>query len=189
MTVLDPERQAARLRLVEEHIGHENRHDLEGIMSTFGANARYEDEPWGDRHVGYDGVRSFYADLLRAMPDLTIEVQRRYADEAAVVLEVIIRGRPPRRLRRCAFILCGFAARHAGPHDRSTAALRRRGGGCPGGHHPGAASRRVARSAADGTCRGVSALRGFHVRRSGPDGRRKDLLRSRHHPAAARGVS
>ena len=93
MTVLDPERQAARLRLVEEHIGHENRHDLEGIMSTFGANARYEDEPWGDRHVGYDGVRSFYADLLRAMPDLTIEVQRRYADEAAVVLEVIIRGR------------------------------------------------------------------------------------------------
>ena len=94
MAALDSEfRSAARLRIVEEHLGFENQHDLEGIMRTFGATARYDDEPWDAHYVGRDGVRAFYADLLRAMPDFRIDVQHRHASEAAVVLEVIIRGR------------------------------------------------------------------------------------------------
>lgn len=93
MATLDPARQAARLKIVEEHIGLENLHDLDGIMATFGTSARYDDEPWGDHHVGRDGVRAFYADLLRAMPDCHIDVQQRYPSDAAVVLEVIVRGR------------------------------------------------------------------------------------------------
>jgi steroid delta-isomerase-like uncharacterized protein len=113
-TMLDSERLAARLRLVEEHVGHENRHDLDGIMSTFGAHARYDDEPWDDHRTGRDGVRAFYADLLRAMPDVRIDVQRRHVGDAAVVLEVIIRGRhlgawrglPPTG-RAIEFPLCG----------------------------------------------------------------------------------
>ena len=72
---LKPENlSAARLALVEEHVRLENQHDLEGIMSTFGASARYDEEPWGDHHIGCDAVRAYYDGLLRAMPDLAIEV-------------------------------------------------------------------------------------------------------------------
>jgi steroid delta-isomerase-like uncharacterized protein len=109
------ERTAARLALVEEHVGHENRHDLDGIMATFGATARYDDEPWDDHHTGRDGVRAFYADLLRAMPDFQIDVRQRHATEAAVVLEVVIRGHHlgawrglPATGRRIEFPLCAI---------------------------------------------------------------------------------
>src|ERR1700722_8895259 len=86
------ERRAARLALVEEHVRLENQHDLEGIISTFGASARYDEEPWGDHHIGCDAVRAYYDGLLRAMPDLAIEVRRRHVAEDVVVLEVIISG-------------------------------------------------------------------------------------------------
>jgi steroid delta-isomerase-like uncharacterized protein len=84
---------SARLRIVDEHVSLENEHNLEGIMGTFGEAARYDDEPWGAHYMGREEVRAFYAQLLRAMPDLHIDVQRRHASEDAVVLEVIIRGR------------------------------------------------------------------------------------------------
>jgi hypothetical protein len=35
------------------------KHDLEGVLRTFGESARYEDEAWGDDYVGLDGVRFF----------------------------------------------------------------------------------------------------------------------------------
>ena len=107
-------RRAERVALVEEHVRLENGHDLDGIMGTFGASARYDEEPWDDHHIGRDAVRAYYDGLLRAMPDLAIDVCRRYVAEDAVLLEVIIsghhlgawRGLPPtgRPLR---FPLCG----------------------------------------------------------------------------------
>jgi len=84
---------SARLRIVEEHIHLENAHDLDGIMGTFGETARYDDEAWDAHYIGRGEVREFYAQMLRALPDLSIAVQRRHACEGAVVLEVIIRGR------------------------------------------------------------------------------------------------
>jgi len=90
---LSKERLAARLGLVEEHVSLENRHDLEGVMGTFGANAHYDDEPWDLHYAGRDEVRAFYEGLLRALPDLQIDVRHTYASDAAIVLEVIIRGR------------------------------------------------------------------------------------------------
>jgi steroid delta-isomerase-like uncharacterized protein len=92
MSLSNSDRQSLRMQLVDEHVRRENRHDLDGIMKTFGAAARYDDEPWDAHYVGRDGVRAFYSDLLRALPDLQIDVQRRHASEATVVLEVIIRG-------------------------------------------------------------------------------------------------
>ncbi|MGH7654400.1 MAG: ester cyclase [Gemmatimonadaceae bacterium] len=82
----------ARTRMVEEHLRRENAHDLPGIMATFGANARYDDEPWGEHHEGRDAVQGYYASLLAALPDLRIDVKRRLATEDAVALEVIITG-------------------------------------------------------------------------------------------------
>lgn len=105
---------SARLRIVDEHVGLENEHDLDGIMRTFGETARYDDEPWGTHYTGRDEVRAFYAQLLRAMPDLHLDVQRRHASDNAVILEVVIRGRHlgtwrglPATGRQIEFPLCG----------------------------------------------------------------------------------
>src|SRR5262245_46086771 len=82
----------ARAALVEQHVRSENLHDLEAVMATFGADARYDDEPWGDHRVGRDGVRTYYAELLRALPDLVIDVMRRHVTPDSIILEVEIRG-------------------------------------------------------------------------------------------------
>jgi steroid delta-isomerase-like uncharacterized protein len=89
----DLTRSRARLQLVEEHVSLENEHNLEGIISTFGESARYDDEPWGAHYMGLERVREFYAQLLKAVPDLQIGIQQRHAAETAVILEVVIRGR------------------------------------------------------------------------------------------------
>src|ERR1700745_3065339 len=109
------DRISARLKIVEEHIARENQHDLDGILRTFGKSARYDDEPWDGHYSGRDGVRTYYESLLRALPDLRIEVQRRYASEDAIILEVIITGHhlgPWRGLlptgRSIRFPLCGI---------------------------------------------------------------------------------
>jgi steroid delta-isomerase-like uncharacterized protein len=106
-------RLSARIKIVDEHVRLENQHDLDGIMGTFGAGARYDDEPWDAHYAGREGVRAFYADMLRALPDLHIEVRRRHAGADAVVLEVIISGRHlgawrglPATGRRIEFPLC-----------------------------------------------------------------------------------
>ena len=101
--------------MVEQHIRLENEHDLEGVLDTFGDNARYDDEPWGKHYNGRNGVRLFYEQLMKALPDLEIEVQRRHVADDAVVVEVIIRGTHlggwrglPATGRRVEFPLCGI---------------------------------------------------------------------------------
>jgi steroid delta-isomerase-like uncharacterized protein len=108
------DRQSARIAIVEQHIRLENDHDLEGVLRTFGENARYDDEPWGEHYTGRDGVRLFYQQLMKALPDLAIMVQRRHIAEDAILLEVVIRGTHfgswrglPATGRRVEFPLCG----------------------------------------------------------------------------------
>lgn len=84
--------RAARIAIVEQHIRLENDHDLEGVLQTFGETARYEDQAWGERYEGGQGVRSFYEQLMKALPDLKIDVQRRHVTDDAIVMEVMIRG-------------------------------------------------------------------------------------------------
>src|SRR5260370_37390071 len=84
---------AARIATVEEHVRLENAHDLEGVLGTFGDTARYDDEAWGEHCKGRDGVRQFYEQLMKALPDLQIEIQRRHVTDDAIILEVMIRGR------------------------------------------------------------------------------------------------
>jgi hypothetical protein len=43
-------RGVRRLQRVEEHVRLENAHDLDGLMSTFGSNGFYDDEPWAEHH-------------------------------------------------------------------------------------------------------------------------------------------
>ena len=100
--------------MVEQHIRLENEHDLEGVLRTFGDTARYDDEPWGEHYEGRNGVRRFYEQLMRALPDLEIEVRHRHVAEEAILVEVIIRGTHlggwrglPATGRRVEFPLCG----------------------------------------------------------------------------------
>jgi steroid delta-isomerase-like uncharacterized protein len=108
------DRIAARIAIVEQHIRLENEHDLEGVLRTFGNTARYDDEPWNEHFEGRDGVRTFYEELMRALPDLQIDVQHRHVADEAILVEVIIRGTHlgawrglPATGRRIEFPLCG----------------------------------------------------------------------------------
>ena len=108
------DRWSARIAVVEQHIRLENQHDLEGVLCTFGDTARYDDEPWGEHYEGRNGVRLFYEQLMKALPDLEIEVQRRHVADDAILLEVMIRGTHlggwrglPATGRRVEFPLCG----------------------------------------------------------------------------------
>ena len=108
------EATSQRIKTVRDHIRHENAHDLAAIMDTFGLAARYDDEPWGEHHTGREAVRSFYEQLLQAVPDLQIAVTKEHASSEAVIIECLIRGThrgtsrglPPTG-RRLEFPLCG----------------------------------------------------------------------------------
>jgi steroid delta-isomerase-like uncharacterized protein len=109
------EKQSTRIATVEQHIRLENQHDLEGVLSTFGDMARYDDEPWDEHYAGRDGVRQFYTQLMTALPDLEIEVCQQHVAYAAILVEVVIRGTHrngwrglPATGRRVEFPLCGI---------------------------------------------------------------------------------
>jgi steroid delta-isomerase-like uncharacterized protein len=106
--------RSARIALVEQHIRLENEHDLEAVLRTFGDTARYDDEPWGECYQGRNGVRRFYQQLMSALPDLEIQVQRQHVTDDAILVEVRIRGTHlggwrglPATGRRVDFPLCG----------------------------------------------------------------------------------
>ena len=86
------DRRALRLALVEQHIRLENQHDLAGVLGTFGENARYDDEAWGEHYEGSAGVRAFYEQLMTALPDLEIAVEHQHLTDDAILVEVTIRG-------------------------------------------------------------------------------------------------
>ena len=109
------DRRTARLAIVDEHIRLENAHDLEGVLKTFGVSARYDDEAWEEHYQGISGVRTFYSQLMVALPDLIIDVQTTHVTDDAIVVEVIIRGTHlgawrglPATRRRVEVPLCGI---------------------------------------------------------------------------------
>ena len=91
-TSIPSDRKSARLALVQQHVRLENEHHLEGVLSTFGKNAHYQDEAWGDSYPGCDGVRSYYEQLMAALPDLEIQVRQQHVTDDHVLLEVFICG-------------------------------------------------------------------------------------------------
>ena len=114
-TSIPSDRKSARVALVREHVRLENEHHLEGVLSTFGENAQYQDEAWGDRYTGHDGVRLYYEQLMAALPDLEIKILQEHVTEDNVLLEVLICGTPlgpwrglPATGRRVQIPLCGI---------------------------------------------------------------------------------
>lgn len=46
MTLSEQNRLAARVKIIDEHIPRENLRDLDGIMSTYGKQPRFDDHQW-----------------------------------------------------------------------------------------------------------------------------------------------
>ena len=82
----------ARIKLVEEHVQAEVDHDLEAIMRTWGEAPWFDDVAWDEQSYGRDEIRSHYDELLKAFPDLGIEVKERRVTDDAVILEVVVSG-------------------------------------------------------------------------------------------------
>jgi hypothetical protein len=69
MTGTDTDRIAARLKVVDEHVRHENDHNLEAIMSTFGSTAHYDDKSW-DEEAGRRALYAMAADECAALSEI-----------------------------------------------------------------------------------------------------------------------
>lgn len=111
----DSDRHTARIALVEQHIRFENAHDVAGVLSTFGKKPHYDDEAWGEHYEGQTGVREFYKQIMKGLPDLEVEVRHRYVSDEAIIVEVIVRGTHldvwrglPATGRRVEFPLCAL---------------------------------------------------------------------------------
>ncbi|HYK90415.1 MAG TPA: ester cyclase [Acidobacteriota bacterium] len=92
MSACDQQRTKARIQCVEEHVRQENLHDLQGVMRTLGDSPHYDVEPLGDHYVGTEAVQGYYADLLRILPDLRIDIKKRHVAADSVVLELVVSG-------------------------------------------------------------------------------------------------
>jgi len=113
-TAIPRDSLSTRVAIVERHIRLENEHDLEGVLGTFGNAAQYDDEAWCEHYQGRDGVRAFYQQLMKALPDLKIDVRKRHITSDAILVEVVISGTHlgawrglPATGRRVEFPLCG----------------------------------------------------------------------------------
>jgi steroid delta-isomerase-like uncharacterized protein len=106
-------RQAARIRLVEEHVRVENTRDIEATLGTFGRHPHCVVN--GENLYGHDSIRGFYESFFRAFPDLKVTVDQRHVSAEAITLEVTLTGTHlgtfggiPASGRRIAIPLCAI---------------------------------------------------------------------------------
>jgi steroid delta-isomerase-like uncharacterized protein len=87
---IDERRLAARMNLVNEHMHAVNAHDVDRTMAvlTESTDYKFNDEEFG-RH---ESVREFYSDVFEGFPDMRYKVLGRYANDEAIMQEVIMTG-------------------------------------------------------------------------------------------------
>ncbi len=82
---------APRILAVRALLDAQRHHDLPGLLELFGPEPTLE-FAGGPRHVGKERVGQIYGDMLRAFPDLTIDVIGEHAAERSVVVEYVMQG-------------------------------------------------------------------------------------------------
>jgi steroid delta-isomerase-like uncharacterized protein len=82
---------AARVTAVRALLEAQRKHDLPGLLALFGPEPTLE-FAGGPRHMGKERVEQIYGDMLRAFPDLTIDVIGEHASERSVVVEFVMQG-------------------------------------------------------------------------------------------------
>jgi steroid delta-isomerase-like uncharacterized protein len=82
---------AARVIAVRALLEAERRHDLAALLACFGPEPTLE-FAGGPRHIGMERVGQIYGDLLRAFPDLTLDVIGEHLSERSVIVELVMQG-------------------------------------------------------------------------------------------------
>ena len=82
---------AARLSAVRSLLDAERRHDLAALLACFGTEPTLE-FAGGPRHVGTERVGQIYGDLLRAFPDLMLELVGEHVADRRVIVELVMHG-------------------------------------------------------------------------------------------------
>ena len=82
---------APRILAVRALLDAQRNHDLPALLELFGPEPTLE-FAGGPRHVGKERVGQIYGDMLRAFPDLTIDVIGEHASERSVVVEFVMQG-------------------------------------------------------------------------------------------------
>lgn len=83
--------EAARLTAVRNLLEAQGRHDLPGILACFGSQPTLE-FAGGPRHIGAERVGQIYGDLLRAFPDLAVDVLAEHLADRSIVVEMVLQG-------------------------------------------------------------------------------------------------
>jgi len=82
---------AERLSRVRALLEAQTRHDLPGVLACFAPEPTLE-FAGGPRHVGQERVGQIYGDLLRAFPDLALEVLAEHVADRSVIIELVMQG-------------------------------------------------------------------------------------------------
>ena len=82
---------APRILAVRALLEAQRNHNLPGLLEQFGPEPTLE-FAGGPRHMGKERVGQIYGDMLRAFPDLTIDVIGEHAGERSVVVEFVMQG-------------------------------------------------------------------------------------------------
>ena len=67
-----------------------NEHELDGTMGTMNEAPYFRLN--NDEISGREGVRTVYADLIRAFPNFHADVTQRRVSDKAIILEIVISG-------------------------------------------------------------------------------------------------
>ena len=90
MAKISEAQQAARIKLVDEHIRAESRGDWDATAATLGKHPYYEYS--GEVLDGMDAVRGHYERGFTGFPDLNVEVAARHVSDEAIIVEGVWTG-------------------------------------------------------------------------------------------------
>jgi steroid delta-isomerase-like uncharacterized protein len=90
--MISQERLEARLKIAKDHFIHENAHDLDALMQTFGKDASFHISSFGEQFNGSDAVRGCYDNLFQGIPDIQFNITNLYGSQDAVIVEFMFTG-------------------------------------------------------------------------------------------------
>jgi steroid delta-isomerase-like uncharacterized protein len=91
MTTEQQTLRAKRESVVLEHVQAENRHDVAASVATFHTPC-YRVLPMGIVHDGKEAVGELLSGIFKGFPNFTVDVDKTYHSEEAVILEVRMKG-------------------------------------------------------------------------------------------------
>ena len=82
---------SAKLAAVRALFEAQRRHDLPAVIACFGPEPMLE-SAGGPRHAGVERVSQIFSDLLRAFPDLELQVVAEHESPQNVIVEYVMQG-------------------------------------------------------------------------------------------------